>query len=586
MVLGILPNVCFAIEDIPEDAPRLNETGGYEIPVGEAPVKKQKKPSPEVDILSDRIKYYPEEKKAVATGHASIRVKGSNTRLKADKITLYQALSEVLAEGNVKVYRDDVTMVGDFIRIDLTKESVLIKEPRTEVGNIKLVAKEGYVYADDMEAVDGVANITDEMHFMLASSAFYTGFESEDMKKMNKYTKSSEYKEKIRNKTYNIKTKEIELISGKERHFIKMKNASIYKGKFKIATAPSVVLSMDRNYSEVETMLPEFGQSEQTGMYFGPAALFSLPFGTSLKAAPLVVHDDGDWGYGGFARIKNAYNKTEIMYGTVTNNTILKGEQKLWSDNYKLRYSKNAYMRDGFTGDKLPGYFLELQYFDDVVIEDLGLRYRPLYSIGVASDSSQDRRILATNHGKDWSTMRIKAQGQLMNAKPIYNYKDLLKLNMIGEYDFTQYGTGENQAVVRIGPNLMYTLDDFRARIGYRLAGIHGDSPFLWDRFYYGKQTLNFGTEYKFNDRVSFGYSNVLALNKDNWDNRLFAENKIYTKIGPDDFKFCFAYDTVRRRTMMGLNLLVGSEKSDIEFEKFKIKDYKKLEKGNKKEQL
>lgn len=590
LILGLLPRVCWAIEevpyDVPSDVPTMNESGGVDIPVGKE--SKKKKEHAGVDILSDNIDYFPDEKKIVATGNASIMVQGHETKLKADKITMYQELNEIFAEGNVKIIKKDVTMVGDYIRIDLNKESVLINQPKTEVGNIRLVAKEGYVYADDLEAVKGTANITEEMHYRLASSAFGTGFEGEDLKELEEYTKTIEYKKKIKNKVYKIKTKEIELLSGKERHFIKMKNASIYKGKFKIATAPTIVMSSSKSFSEVETMLPEFGQTDQSGAYFGPAALFNLPFATSLKVAPLVLKDGDEWGYGGFARIKNSKNKTEFMYGNATNNAILKGEQELWHPNLKLRYSKNAYISDGFMGDKLPGHFVELQYVADETIDDIGLRYMSLYSIGVASDSAEDRRIKQMKHDAGWSTLRMKTQGKIMKSKPIYSYKDILKFNIMGQYDFTQYGTGENAAVVRVGPTLMYTGKDLRTRIGYSVSGVHGEknSPFVWDNYYYGRQSINLGSEYKFNDKISLGLSNVIVLNKDNYDGRLFAENKFYAKIGPDDFKFCFAYDTVRRRTMMGLNLLVGSENSDIEFDKFKVKDYKNLEKDKEKEQL
>ena len=62
-----------------------------------------------------------------------------------------------------------------------------------------------------------------------------------------------------------------------------------------------------------------------------------------------------------------------------------------------------------------------------------------------------------------------------------------------------------------------------------------------------------------------------MNLNKDNWDKRFLAENQFFAKVGPEDFKFCLGYDTVRKRTALGVDLLVGSDRTALEFDKLKV---------------
>ncbi len=554
--------------------------------------KKKKADVAQIEITSDYMDYFPEEDKVIATGNAYVVPEDKLSKLKADKITFYRETNELVAEGNVKLLKNGVTICGTFMRIDMNKNSALMENPNTEFEKIKIVAKEGYAYANDIDMLKGTAKIPENMKMLLSTNSMQTGFELADRKAFMKLSESPEYLAKSKQKAFKIKTKEIILDSGKERNIITMKNATIYKNRLKVATIPSLVLSGDKNFSEIDTTLPEFGYLRQLGLYMGPSWLTTGPLSSTVKLAPLFVAEGGKAGIGGLARIKNDRNHMEMFYGTATETFIVQGSHEFSDKRVKLNYGSNAFIDDWFMGRKMPNKFSEIEFKDSVKIEDLGLIYKYKYAAAYASDyhvgNSQDVRMNSSRamanlpeHTDGWGTMRLKAQGEFRKAKPLWKKGDDMELNVATQYDFNQYGTGQNLTVVRIGPTFTYTPVEskFRFMGSYFMAGVSGSSPFTWDQYYFGKQSFNGAYEYKLTEKLSLGYANTLNLLRDNFDGRFLAGNRFYFKYGPEDFKLCFAYDTVYQRTFFGLNMLVGADQSDIDFDKLKVKEYKKLKK-------
>lgn len=554
--------------------------------------KKKKEDIAQIEIVSDYMDYFPEEDKVIATGNAYVVPEDKLSKLKADKITFYRETNELVAEGNVKLLKNGVTICGTFMRVDMNKDSALMENPNTQFEKIKIVAKEGYAYSNNIDLIKGKAKIPDNLKLILSTNSMSTGLETTTIKDFMKLSKSPEYIEKSKKKAFKIKTKEIVLESGKERNIVTMKNATIYKNRLKVATIPNLVLSGDKDFSEIDTTLPEFGYLRQLGLYAGPSWLTTGPFSSTVKLSPLFVAEGGKAGVGGLARIKNDRNRAEMFYGTATETLIVQGSHEFSDKRFKFNYGSNAFVDDWFMGRKMPNKFSEVEFKDSVNIKDLGLTYKYKYSAGYASDyevgNSQDPRMnasIARNHlpkHKDgWGTMRLKAQGEFRKSEPIWSKGEDMELNVAAQYDLNQYGTGQTMAVMRLGPTFMYTPIEGRFKFAgsYYMSSVYGDTPFTWDQYYFGKQSFNGSYEYKLTEKLSIGYVNTLNLLKDNFDARFLAGNRFYFKYGPEDFKISFAYDTVFQRTFFGLDMLVGSEQSDIDFDKLKVKDYKKLKK-------
>ena len=556
--------------------------------------KKNKKAVPTVDIISDYLDYFPAEEKIVASGNAMAVAQDKISKLKADKIVYHKLTNEIVAEGNVKLIKADNVVYGSFIRVKLNEDNAFMKSPSTQIMKVRIAAEDGEVHGKDLELHNGVLKMPHEQKYILQMKAVKTGFEQQNTKEYIKLSEDEEYKKKAAQKALKVKTKEIIVDSDKSRDFITLKGTSIYKNNRKIATIANMKLTADKTQSDIETAFPEIGYLRQLGLYAGPGFLLNGPMGSTLKLAPMVVVDN-QAGVGGMARLRAGKNITEMYYGTEKDKFILDGTQKFADERFRLNYATNAYIEDGFMGRKMPNKFAEIEFRDSTTLEDLGLVYDYRYSAALASDyetggsadwrmnTARARRNLPS-HKEDWSTLKLKAQGEFYKAKPLFEKEDLFELNARVQYDFSQYGTGQNLAVVRVGPTFLYTpVSRLRLRGGYYMSGVHGESPFSWDQYYYGKQSANIGYEIKITKKLSLGASHTLNLLKDNYDERMLAENRVYARYGPEDMKFVLAYDTVRRRTLMGFDMIVGADNSDIHFDKLYVKDYKNLNKRPKK---
>lgn len=556
--------------------------------------KKNKAPAPTVDIISDYLDYFPEEEKIVASGNAMAIPEDKLSKLKADKITYYKLLNEIVAEGNVKLIKANNVVYGSFIRVKLNEDNAFMRSPSTQIMKIRIAAEDGEVHGKDLELNDGILKMPHEQKYILQMKSAKTGFEAQNEKEYIKLSESEEYKKKAAQKAIKVKTKEIIVDSNNSRDFVTLKGTSIYKNNRKVATIANMKLTADKTQSDIETAFPEIGYLRQLGLYAGPGFLISGPMGSTVKLAPMLVVDD-KVGIGGMARLRAGKNVTEMYYGTEKDKFIIDGTQKFADERFRLNYATNAYVDDGFLGRKMPNKFAEIEFKDSTTLDDLGLVYDYRYSAALASDyeiggsadwrmnTSRARRNLPS-HKEDWSTLKLKAQGEFYKAKPLWEKKDIFELNARVQYDFSQYGTGQNLAVVRVGPTFLYTpTSRLRLRGGYFVSGVHGESPFSWDQYYYGKQSANIGYEVKVTKRLSLGASHTVNLLKDNFDERMLAENRVYARYGPEDMKFILAYDTVRRRTLMGFDMIVGADNSDVHFDKLYIKDYKNLNKRPKK---
>ena len=569
---------------------------------------KKEEPSKEADkieIISDNMDYFRDDDKIVATGNATVVSADKKTKMKADKITFYRDTNELIAEGNVRVLKNNAIVYGSFMRVDLNQNKGFMANPKTGNSIVKVVAREGYVYSKDMEFLQGHAKFAAGFNQIIKTSGATMGFEDLDEQRMLKLVESPKYKATHAEKAYKIKAKEIVIESGQDRNLVTMKRAKIYKNEKKIGTIPKFQASAESNMAEMETSLPEMGYIRQMGLFLGPGFLFDGPKNSTVKFSPLLMIDStgetgdtgsGGFGIGGIAKIRTATNMTKIAYGTPRQKWILKGEQEFSDPRYKFNYSTNDFIDDWFLGGKMPYRMAELVFKDSKNLDDLGLIYDYKYSGGIASDykvgTAGDWRMNTSNamrnlpnHDEGWSTLKLKAQGQFMRQDPIWEIKDKAILNLVGQYDLNQYGTGETFAILRFGPTLTLTPNDkFRFRTTYYMSGIHGETPFAWDRYYFGKQCVTFSYEYQLTKKLAIGASQAVNILKDNFDERLIADNRFYFKYGPEDFKFCFSYDTLWRRTSMGINMLVGTDNSDVEFDKLKVKNYKRLQKQHEKQ--
>jgi len=115
------------------------------------------------------------------------------------------------------------------------------------------------------------------------------------------------------------------------------------------------------------------------------------------------------------------------------------------------------------------------------------------------------------------------------------------------------YGSGDFQGIGRFGPALEARIDNLSFEIDYLFAAIGGESPFLFDQFIDGSQSILFDGDYAVNKWLSLGTLLTYNLTRDE-----FVRNELRAEFGPQDFKLRLAYDTIRNQMNIGFNVLFG----------------------------
>jgi len=525
-----------------------------------------------IDLNSDKLEYFEEKNQFVATGSAEIVIPEQGSKLQAKKITYDQILQQVIAEGDITITKNGKVIHGEYAKIDLDKESALISNPYTTINQIKMTANTANVYPKSLEALKGKISVDNkDLNLMLTSGGAFP-------QEAGNLAMQNEELDPDAKPSYKIVSKEIIVDSKQNLNVITLKNSTVFIGKVKIASIPYLKLSTDKDLERIETMLPEMGHTQELGTYFGPSHVFYMPSGATLKASPLLAFGDGIGG-GFMTRYKSDTNETEIGYTTNKNKLVISGEQTLLSPNTQLFYGTNSYMPDGYFNYGKAKYLLELadeRKLGSALNFDLYSRL----SAGYAAD------YMSTNYFNDnptvdywdaknsFGTTRFRVQGNLINNKPIFQVReDLLQMRLQSQFGATAYGTGDTFAIVRAGPRLDSRIGRLSLSSAYYQAGVHGDSPLIFDRYMHGKSNWVISGDVKVNKHVNVGHIRSLNLTKDNWEKRLSTENLLYARVGPDDVKFRLGYDFVRRRSTFGIDLLLGSGRSAIEFDKLRAND-------------
>lgn len=522
-------------------------------------VQQQSYESSEVIIDSDYMDYYPERYEVEAVGNAKVTLKKENLTLYANKIVFNHDLNNIKAYENVKIINECSVTDGDFINLDLNQENGWMSKPITKNYAVVINAEEGYLYSDRIEEYKGVAKILKNYDMRFGTTSFSS------LVNPGQLSLSSNYQPEQEKGVYKIKAKTIYIDSRDEHNIMTMKNADVYMKKLKLGTVSSLKVVSNKEQQYIETNIPEFGSAAQLGMYAGPGIVLTVPGASTLKILPVLNYADSKFGIGGIARFRNSKNFTEIAYGSAKNEFLLNGYQKI-TDHLRLDYSQNMYENEWFLGYRRPRYSAQLQYFTDDKIEDLDLTFSQRFSGGFFTD---DNKQFTDAEGRfRWMTQSQKTFYSYTNKNNDFNFQ----IGALAQTALTLYTTGDNVGIFRVGPIFKTSYKKWTQDLIYYQTATAGQSPFVFDRYAYGQSNITLIESLKLNKYVSIGYLGSLALLRDNNEN-MFQENRFLLSLGPEYAKMTLGYDAFRQTTMMFFSMLVGTEGSDVKFDKAIIKN-------------
>lgn len=506
-----------------------------------------------INLKSDKIKYIPEKDQFIATGHVKVDIEDAKTTIESDEMILDQANQVMISEKNVKITKHGTIIYGDYAKFDINSDSGFINKPDVDLTKLKIVAETAQIVSQDVELLKGKAIINDKDLVMVLS----TGSFGKNANNNRLFQNQPTSKPRI---NYDIKSQEILIDEYNDYNIITLKNAVISINKFKIAKIPVIQLTTDKEDNRIETMLPEFGHHRILGSYLGHGHVFHLKKGSTLKALPIISWGNDGVGIGAMGRYMSRTNKTEALYSTLRNRFVVEGEQDLnfISPDTKLIYGTNSYMNNGFFGDQDPQYLVE-------VVDERKIAEAYNYSFWLRSSGGYAEEL------GNFSTGKFQVQGSIYNVAPLFGYRKFIDVGLSSNFALAAYGTGDSYGVLRAGPTIASKIGPVSLWAAYYQGTIYGETPFLYDRYLYGKSNVQLVGDVRINKYLTMGYITSLNLSKDNWNEQLVTENQIYAWVGPDELKFKIGYDVERARTVFGFDMLVGSESSAFEFDKLKV---------------
>jgi hypothetical protein len=523
-----------------------------------------------IEITADFMDYYPESFEVEAIGNAKVVFKAQNITLNANKIKFNYDKNILTANENVILISGDSVTEGDFVRIELNKPNGWIENPETVTDDVKLTAKEAYLYSDRIEEYDGVAKIlkNDVLTFGARSFASYVDQSRIFVPRKNQLTPNS-------TGVYKLKADTIVIDSKDDHEVITIKNADLYLKKHKLATIPSVKIVTNKQHASVETNIPEFGSQSMLGMHIGPAIVLNVPGGSTLKLAPILTYKDDKIGVGGIARFRNQYNMTEVAYGTSKDELLIRGRQRL-APGLLLNYSRYTNQNEWFFGYRMPKYSAQLTYSRSDYVKDLKLNFSQMYSAGVFVDNRANQDFRDAEGRFRWMTQTFK---------PLYKYYNnegniMFTTGLVAQTSATAYTTGDTTGLVRIGPAIHSQVGPWQQGIMFYETGIAGKSPFDFDRYRYGRSNLVVIESLRICKYLTVGYLASIAMNREVQSDKSLQENRLLVSVGPDYAKLTLGYDSMRRTTSFALSMLVGTKDSDIKFKKSIMKNPNKFGKS------
>ena len=542
--------------------------------------KMVEQPKKEQDLIINcsEMEYFDETGDLEARDNVEITT-DSGVKVYADKAIYNRDANTLKLLNNISLLKGNATVNGDYMLIDLNEENAIMDEPTTRIGNIVINAQEGYAFTDRIENLNGNIEMNKRIEMELVSKGF-SGYErSINDKRLVDFNLKKE-----RSKPYKFKTKEIIIRAEKDHDSMIMNNVDIYYGKRKILNVPSIEIFQDKEmtYSEIN-FPPEIGSVRGFGTYVGMGYTFKLPKTFRFRLTPALTYADDKFGFGVIGKLDSDRVQLKTAWSTSTSNIIVDGKFKI-TDRLTFDIGRHVYKNEWLNGGTRAGYIGELSYNDSYVVKELGdAIFRHRISGGYVADYKRDHQ---EDHMKDG--FRYSYQAELAKVFKRYGSQEqdmYLDIGATGQVMATVYSeTGDTTGFFKVGPTISSRVKRWNSNIMYLMGGVHGKSPYVFDEYRYGRQTIVFDESIICNKYLSLGYTGAISPLKDNFEKEILTENAFYAVVGPEDFKIAFSYDTIRENLRFDFLFLLGSDNLDIKYDKLTVKDPDKVGKKQHKE--
>lgn len=543
-------------------------------------------PKEQVILNCENMEYFADRTELEANGNVSMKFPQNDAVLYADKMIYNQTTNKITAVGHVIIDKGDSRFEGDYLVVNMNEENAIIDNPESDIGQIHAIAKQGFLYGDDIIQEQGSIYIKEKTMLKMRQDVYGPSFDNMFIPEEERSSLVSDgYGTRLK-----LKVSDILVNSKKEHDNVTVKKAEIYFKDKKVGTIPAMTIHTNKNRDYTLIDNPELGTMTNLGMYVGPGFVFDTPHGSALKLIPFFNYqsggDRGSIGVGGFAKFRAATNRTDIAYGTANNTLLVDGLQYL-DDNLFLQYGANRYIDDWFMGARMARMMGELVYQDSTLHKNflakkLDMTFSQRIAAGYMQDGPNDTGLgLFGDEGV--GTFRGKYMAEINQTlfklnDPSTDYVNA-EFSLIGQGSFAVYGTGDTQGVFRFGPRFHHQYKRWMSDISYLVAGVHDGTPLkTYDRYVYGGSNVSLRESFRINKYLTASWlgSFNLSYNQERYKDsniKLMPECAFFVAVGPDDLKLHIGYDVVRQQSFIYMTMDLDAKGMVVDYDKMIVKN-------------
>lgn len=542
--------------------------------------KLKKNQGENVVVLDAKNIYYVEaDDEIIAENSAIVKFPKQKITMRADRFVYSNTANIIKALGNVKITRNGKDIYCDYVQVSVNEEEITFENVNAEFPIFNLKAESGISKNNTLYLSNGYFSLDGDKRVRMRSRRI-RGFRPDNLIPMAEEDKFYWQDEYGSNEKTNFDIDKITVDFKKDHDVISFKDIDMTYGEGKTRHFRSLKMYTDKQHRTFEGNYPEFGNMARMGMYLGPGFVFEVPRAGIIKAIPFLNYRKEKLGVGGALRYRGAFNTTELAYGSVSDLWRLKGTQAL-DDKLTLNYGMNAFMHQWFLGPRMPKYALELAYNDSYKVpstfkKGLDLTYTHMGTLGYYHNSMyamNGDKFNAGNIGTFRGRYMAEIDQELFKYIDKKNYR-MFRLHTCLQGSAAIYGTGDTQFIGRYGIGLHSQLKYWKQDIMYFLSAYEDGTPMKrFDAYRYGSSSVRITEAIRVCKYLSLAWAGMITLSDDAPNDRFMQENAFMFVIGPDDIKFTFAYDYVRKRTYFTVGMSINTTGTTVKYNTLEIKN-------------
>ena len=523
-----------------------------------------------VQIVADDTEYDQDANSFLGTGNAVALIGGQNSKLEADSILYDQNNQMIDARGNVRILRSGQLTTGSAFKFKVTSDEYLITNPDTSIQGSEIIARRAYGSKTGLGFKDGTISLPTPFYYRKYYNVGPMSYREESAEK-NSHPDAFL---PANGGHVRFKARKIVYERYKEDMNMTVFGGRLQYGAFSVPTGKFTMTVGQTETRAVFPVLPYLGTNfNMGGLSAGP--LFSYGVGKTgiLSWSPMVQFGGSNYstaggttsgiGLGARAGFGNNLFQAHIAYGSVSNLLVADLKSKVYKS-IRFQGGINRFLNDGLMGTvraRALAEFVDVHQYTKVpYMASVMFRNTAGYAIDdpqLVNISANYAKLFGSAANSTVIRSGFRVQHQMMaTTTPLFNVGDDrygLKAYITGGYALRGYSTGNADLIGQIGPMADLHLGRLRLLGGYTEAAVRGSSPFVFDQYLQGSQSVYTMGDFKFSKFLDvggfYGYNLTSSLP--------FAKT-VQVAVGPPDMKILVSRDFVLNRYRVGFDMLYG----------------------------